>query len=258
VTQPGIVFGVNDSRNRPQIFAFDSSGRERGRWTLLRAGNDDWEAASTGPCSPAESEPRCLYIGDVGDNSAVRPALTVYRVREPTADSAVDARLPVEWTNFVLPDQPQDIEAMYVPSDSVIYFITKRPRRNPAGQLRSALIYRVRTAWMRPQAEIARLVDSLPIVPGSAGGRQVTDAALSRDHRLLAVRTYREVLIFTMNPETGLPVSGAAPTSCSIVGLGERQGEGIGWWWDGRRLLLTSEGRNAPLHVIECLLPGHS
>jgi len=63
------------------------------------------------------------------------------------------------------------------------------------------------------------------------------------------------VFFFAVDSATGLPVANQAPTSCTILGLDEKQGEGIGWWWDGRRMLLTSEGVRQPLHVIECPLP---
>ena len=39
VSQPGLIFGFNDSGNEPRIFAFDSSGRGRGDWRVDRARN---------------------------------------------------------------------------------------------------------------------------------------------------------------------------------------------------------------------------
>jgi len=78
---------------------------------------------------------------------------------------------------------------------------------------------------------------------------------LTPDGKFLAVRTYAEVYTFAVDSTRGLPMAGVAPGSCTIAGLREKQGEGVGWWWDGRRLLLTSEGRNAPFFVVECPLP---
>ena len=73
MTQPGIIFGLNDSGHEPLLFAFDSTGRSRGVWRVNGARNLDWEAAASGPCE-AGSDRRCLYIGDVGDNEARKPA----------------------------------------------------------------------------------------------------------------------------------------------------------------------------------------
>jgi hypothetical protein len=37
-----------------------------------------------------------------------------------------------------------------------------------------------------------------------------------------------------------------------VTALREEAGEGITWMSDGRRLLLTTEGRRAPVHVTTC------
>jgi hypothetical protein len=54
---------------------------------------------------------------------------------------------------------------------------------------------------------------------------------------------------------TGIPIRTEGTIPCRIAQLDEEQGEGIGWWWDNRRLVLTSEGWGAPLWVISCPLP---
>jgi hypothetical protein len=102
---------------------------------------------------------------------------------------------------------------------------------------------------------VAQRTDSLAIVPGSAPFRQVTDAALSPDVRLLAVRTYLQVYIFATDPATGAVRRAVPPTLCNIAGLDERQGEGIGWLGAARELVVTSEGRSELAHIILCPLP---
>jgi hypothetical protein len=153
------------------------------------------------------------------------------------------------------PDRPHDVEAMYVAHDGSLFLITKRRLLDTFGTPRPALIFRVAASAWGSTGTTAELVDSLPIVPGSAPGRQISDAALSPDGRFLAVRTYAEVYIFAVDSSTWLPSPATAPTSCAIFHLGEKQGEGIGWWWDRRRLLLTSEGQKEPIRLVECPLP---
>src|SRR5688572_8899118 len=68
VSQPGIIFGLNDSGNGPYLFAFDSGGVGRGVWEIVGAQNRDWEAAAIGPCSRASSQASCIYVGDVGED----------------------------------------------------------------------------------------------------------------------------------------------------------------------------------------------
>lgn len=259
VSQPGVIFGLNDSGNGPYLFAFDSTGVSRGVWHVGGAQNRDWEAAASGPCSDAD--PRsCLYVGDVGDNEGRKPRLTVYRFAEPPVPpSLIDSVVPlhgVSRVDFHYPDQPHDVEAMYVSLDGSVFLVTKRRLLDAQRRPRPALIFRIpATAWDSSGVVTAMLVDSLLIVPGESPGRLVSDAALAPDGRLLAVRTYTGVYVFAMDTATGLPVPGVVPGKCFIAGLREKQGEGIAWWWDRRRLVLTSEGQNAPLYVIECPLP---
>lgn len=259
VTQPGIIFGLNDSGNEPLLFVFDSTGGQRGAWEVMGAVNRDWEAASLGPCGPDRTG-SCLYIGDVGDNDGRKTQVTIYLVDEPTLRESVPdspIQIPVrDRLDFRYADHPHDVEAMYVTRDGSIILITKRRLLDAQRRPRPALVFRLaREAWDSIGIVTAHLVDSLPIVPGETPGRTISDAALSPDGKLLAVRTYAEVFVFPMDSVSGLPAHGRPPTICSIAHLKENQGEGIGWWWDRRRLVLTSEGRSEPLFVVTCPIP---
>ena len=258
VSQPGIVFGFNDSGHRARLYAFDSLGRARGVWELIGAANHDSEAASTGPCVPG-GPGNCLYVGDVGDNDARRPFVTLYRVPEPTIGTNGGPSSPLQVQDRLhmrYPDRPHDVEAMYVGPDGSVFLITKRRLLDNQRRPRRALVFRVPpSAWDSSGIVTAALVDSLPIVPGQVQCGQITDAALSPDGRLLAVRTYADVFVFVVDSLTRLPVPGQTVLPCSVRALDERQGEGLGWWWGGRSLLLTSEGSREPLHRIQCPLP---
>jgi hypothetical protein len=259
VRQPGIIFGLNDSGHRPWLFAFDSSGRDRGRWELVGARDRDWEAASLGPCLAGDSLPSCIFVGDVGDNDARRTNVEIYRIGEPTAPGALTGEpaphMVLGRLTARYPDRPHDVEAIYVGHDGAIFLITKRRLLDDRRRPRQALVFRIPpSAWDSSGVVTASLVDSLPIVPGQTQGRQVNDAALSPDGRYLAVRTYSEVFLFDVDSASGLPRSGVAPRTCILRQLREKQGEGVGWL-DDRRLLLTSEGSGEPLYVVGCALP---
>ena len=262
VSQDGVIFGLNDSGNGPYVYAFDSLGRGLGYWQVVGAQNRDWEAAAMGPCSSQSEQWSCLYIGDVGDNDARKPRLTIYRIPEPRVDGG--GQIPrnpqpihdVGRLDFRYSDQPHDVEAMYVARDGAVVLITKRRLLDGQGRPRPALIFRIPpAAWDSSGVVTAVLVDSLSIVPGQRQGGQITDAALTPDGSYLAVRTYGDVYVFAMDTTTGLPLDGLETGPCFIASLREKQGEGIGWWWDRRRLVLTSEGRDAPMHVVSCPLP---
>lgn len=272
VSQPGVLFTINDSGNEPVLFALDTAGNDRGAWVVRGARNDDWEAAALGPCGPATrgddparalddrqeipgATAHCLYIGDVGDNAATRPSRVIYRVPEPRAGaSGYNGSLAAERVRFRYADGPHDVEALWVGSDGTTWLMTKRRLDAPDGTRRPALIFALDAdAWQRPDSTAtARLVDSIPVVPGSAPGRMITDAALSSDGKQLAVRTYIEVFTFDADPATGRVASGAPTSVCGITGLRQRQGEGVTWLGTSGWLLLTSEGHRSPMHIISC------
>ena len=259
-SQPGVFYSMNDSDNEPLVFALDTSGNDRGVWRVTNASNVDWESASLGPCGAQQRTAACLYIGDTGDNDAVYPTRVIYRSAEPTAATSPEfnGAFAAEKLTYVYPDGPRDVEAMYVAPNGDVFLISKRPLRAKGGDrhLRPALVYRLPASdWGSTGQVVAERVDSLPIVPGSAPLRVVTDAALSPDSHHLAVRTYEQVYVFATDSATGRVDHSVAPTSCNILILGESQGEGISWIDNRGRFVFTSEGGASPLVMATCPLP---
>jgi len=261
-TQPGVFFTINDSGNDPMLFALDTTGADRGAWRVLGARNADWEAASVGPCgvaSPTDTMPPhdCVYIGDVGDNSASRSSRTIYRVREPDAQQrGVTGTLLAQHLTFRYEDEPHDVEAMYVAPNADTFLLTKRRLLTVRNRRRPSLVFRIGASeWAADTTVVAQLVDSLPIVPGSAPMRQITDAALSPDGHLLAVRTYAQVYVFQTDSSTGRVRGAIPPSICNIVPLGRWQGEGVAWFGRSGKLLLTSEGQGSPMFAVDCPMP---
>jgi len=262
-TQPGVLFTINDSGNEPLLYATDSTGADRGVWRVAGARNDDWEAIAVASCGNAAHESpappdgsSCVYIGDTGDNEARRTTRTIYRLPEPTARPAdvVSATARAERLVYEYSDGPHDVEAMYVAPDGDVFLISKRPIKSASGELRQALLFRLPAeAWQASTPARAELVDSLSMVPGSAFGRTITDAALAPDNRHLAVRTYTQVFIFETDTATGRVNTQVAPAICNLAGL-SIEGEGVTWSDAAGILLLTSEGRFAPLHRVRCPL----
>ena len=261
--RPGVFYTVNDAGNAPELFAFDTSGADRGRWRVRGATNVDWEAVALGPCGSLAA--RCVYVGDVGDNEGAHATRTIYRVPEPLAGPSADARdrddgattARAERLTYRYADGAQDVEGMWVTPDGAVHLVTKRRRAGAGGRLRPALVYRLpASAWASATSArapaVAALVDSIPaIVPGSATLRAVSDAALSPDGTRLAVRTYLELYLLAVDPRTGRLRGDVPPRVCDLVPLAEEQGEGLAWLGPDA-LLLTSEGRGAPIHVVTC------
>lgn len=257
--QPGVLFTINDSGNAAILYAIDTTGADRGVWAVKGSSDVDWEATSIGPCA-GDARPRCVYIGDTGDNDAVLRTRTIYRVVEPEVkDSSFTGAVDAERLTYTYADRRHDVEAMYVAPNGDIFLITKQPLRTLIRRLRPALVFRIPAgAWKRgtdSRPVVAELVDSLSLVPGSAPLRLITDASLSRDGRHLAVRTYSQVYVYATDSATGRIDHRVKPATCNIVSLGEPQGEGITWANDDGRFVFSSEGHDAPLHIASCPLP---
>ena len=263
-TQPGLLFTINDSGNDPILYALDSTGTDRGAWRVTGATNDDWEAIAVGPCAESDrsnaldrTDLQCVYIGDTGDNAARKPTRTIYRIPEPVAESSgfLGVTRAAARLQFKYPDGPQDVEAMYVGPNGDVILVSKRPAEDAIGRLRPARVYRLpAAAWTGPIPATAELLDSLPIVPGSAPWRMITDAALAPDYRKVAVRTYTQIFVFAADSATGRIITTTPPTVCNVAALGV-VGEGVAWSDALGRLVLTSEGRAAPVHLVSCPLP---
>ena len=257
MTQPGVFFTINDSGNDPLLFALDTANKDRGVWRVTNANNTDWEAASVGPCSAGSPE-WCVYIGDVGDNEATHRSRKIYRVAEPRATSSVGLdSLKAEKLTYEYPNGPQDVEAMYVARNADVFLIAKRLRLDPTGRRPlPALVYRLpASAWIEKGRVVAELTDSLPIAPGSAPFRLITDASLSPDAKHLAVRTYMQLYAFDADSATGRLNHSVPPAVCNLLTVDEVQGEGVTWVDNHGRFLFTTEGRRAPIALADCPLP---
>ncbi len=254
MTQPGIFFTINDSGNDPLLFALDTANKDRGVWRVTNANNSDWEAASVGPCS-AGAIAWCVYIGDVGDNEATHRSRRIYRVAEPRAMAAagVDS-VQADKLTYEYPNGPQDVEAMYVSRNADIFLIAKRPRLDPSERHPlPALVYRLpASAWLEKGRVVAEVMDSLPIAPGSAPFRLITDASLSPDAKHVAVRTYMQLYVFDTDSATGRVNHSVPPAVCNLLTVDEVQGEGVTWVDNHGRFLFTTEGHRAPIALADC------
>jgi hypothetical protein len=250
---PGVLYTVNDSGNEPLLYALDTLGNDRGAWRIEGAANVDWEAASIGPCA-ADMRPRCVYIGDVGDNQGFHSSHVIYRVTEPRPrDASFTGTLAPDSVVYSYPRLKPDVEAMYVAPNGDVFLITKRPIRVRPARLRPALVFRLpAAAWQSRGKVVVDLVDSLSIVPGSQPLRTITDASLAPDGRHLAVRTYGELYVYATDSATGRVQRQVPASVCDVTSLGEPQGEGVTWARGDGRFVFSSEGRGAPLHIASC------
>jgi hypothetical protein len=124
----GVFWVHNDSGDLPRVYAVSRSGVWLGTYSLAGARAVDWEDMAIGPAADGGSY---LYLADIGDNSAVRRSIRVYRVKEPLVDAdqspVVETLTSVTSYEFVYDDGPRDAEAFMVdPLTNDFYVVSKR------------------------------------------------------------------------------------------------------------------------------------
>jgi hypothetical protein len=243
---PGLLWTHNDT-SEPVVFAIRASGEVQGRTRLAGVQRGDWEAVSVGPCAQGT----CLFIGDIGDNSARRRSLSVYRVPESEAMASGTANAEVMRLTF--PDGPQDAEALFVTGDGVVHVVTK-------GEHGPVTLYRAGTFRSGASVELQRIALVTATRsngrPGVSGANKVTDASVSPNGRWIAIRTRGAVVFYAAAELTAGTVRQVFRHD--LRPLGEIQGEGVAFDADGT-LWLTSEGggksRAGSLARLACSLP---
>jgi len=237
---PGFFWSINDSENPASLFLADTLARVRG-FVRLAAPNHDWEAVAVGPCPTGT----CVYIGDLGDNRAIRRTVTVYRVPEPSMREVDDHPTIVpESLRVRYPSGPDDAESLVVTGAGDLGIVTK----GRAGRPR---LWRVgASAWANGEG-VAEFVADLRIPTSLLLGHLVTDAALSPSGDTMAVRTYRN--LYLLGRAAGRPLPTEPLGVCPIGGL-DPQGEGITWWSKGTWLMTSEVTRFAPgsITLLEC------
>jgi hypothetical protein len=210
-----LMVTTNDSGGDPLVFVVDpGTGRTVGRTTY--AGR----VVDTEALAPAGGD--AVWVGDIGDNDAVRDSVQVYRVPVGRGDRRVDAPS----YELAYPDGPHDAESLVAAGDR-LYVITKG--------LLGGTVYVAPRHLASEGPNRLRAVASVDV--------WATDAALFPDGRHVLVRGYDSAVIYTF--------PGFRPVA-SVDLPRQRQGEGVSIS-DSGRIRLSSEGRNSP--VLEVALP---
>ncbi len=175
----GIYWTHNDSGHPPSLFAVNLRGEVVAEIPIRGARNVDFEdiALADG----------LIYIGDIGDNRAVRKRLDIYVVKEP--DPAPPRPKPVDIKqalHFTFPHGSVDCEALFVLKGRV-HVITKEAHQRPT-------LYRLDPGSGAQLTPVA--LCTVPLAP-------ITAADVSRDGNSLAVLSYGQLAVFDLSE--GIP-----------------------------------------------------
>ena len=242
--QPNVYWTHNDSGDDAFIYAMSEKGGRLGTWKIPNAENLDWEDIALFK----DNAGKCfIYIGEIGDNESKRDVHIIYRIREPktSADDAASTRQqprmtePANIIRFTYPDSRHNAETLLVhPTSADIYIVTKRVS-GPAG------VYRLKSKFDGGISVIAQKVAdiSMPAVPNGF----VTGGDISPDGRRVIICDYAAAYEFTL-PQSSINFDDIWQQTPEPVDVGNRKiGEAVSYTPDGGSIVLTSEGKNAPI-----------
>jgi len=250
----GWLFTHNDSGDQARFFAVDRGGRTLATYTMPGVDSSDWEDVARGPDEQGRSS---LWLGDIGDNAMMRRDVAVYRVLEPAVDPT-RAGLEVQTeppAAFVLryEDAPHDAETLLVhPVTGRLYVLTK----TYVGQ---ASLYAApeRLSTTEPNA-LTRVADLVFTPTGTPGAPQfgpganlaTTGGDISPSGDRVAVRTYTD--LYEWEVSGGDVAAALQPTQPRArTPLPDTvQGEAVAYSRDGSSVLISTEGSNAPVHLL--------
>ena len=239
-TRDDVFFTHNDSGDTARFFAVDRYGCTIGVFTAPGVTATDWEDIARGPGNS-------LWIGDIGDNNAVRNEIVVHRFDAPAVGALTDGGgCPPAIEQMVAPasyrlrfeDGPHDAETLLVdPSTAQVFIITKS---FTAGALYAA-----------PNPLNAGDVNVLRKVADVATPAFATGGDISSNGQEVAVRNYSGIDIRTIpNGNLAAAFAPGAPVQHLDAPDTGKQGEGLGFTRTGRNLLTSSEGVSAPVYLI--------
>lgn len=191
--QPGLMWGLNDSGNPPELLAFDTSMKFRQAVQVEGVINHDWEDLG----GFEDDGQSWLVVADTGDNLGLRSELALIFVPEPAA-GAVSVK-PARILRFTFEDGPRDCEAMAVDWAGRRILLADKGRR-PVG------LYELAIDGANQGRKARRIADFPDLMPTPAPRVQSQAIAhwrgtptamdLSADGRRLIVLTYQSLSLF--------------------------------------------------------------
>jgi hypothetical protein len=215
---------MHNDGNAAEIFAIDRAGKAVAV-IRINAKITDFESIHSAPCSGGH----CLYLADIGDNSASRSDVVMYRLREPALEG--EKSVSAEALRARYPDGPRDAEAFLVAKDGSGYIISK-------GDGGPIAVYRF--SMSAAATAVATLTRVRVLSEGKIAQEDwVTDADMSPDGAWVAVRTRNYIDFYRTRDFLG---SAKATHRMDLGSLEEAQGEGVAFGLTARTVFVSSEG----------------
>jgi hypothetical protein len=234
----------NDSGDTTRFFAINSGGDLvatiyfKGDPIRKIKGVLDCEDIAYGP--GPEKGKNYIYLGDIGDNSAMRRYISVYRLPEPGKLQSV-MHVNRELVHLKYPNGPQDAETMMVdPILKELIIVSKR--QDTVG------IYSTPLSFKDGDTVKLQKTGSLFLPRGiTPASKYITAGDISADGKQILLKTYQNV--YYWQRQGSEPVNQTLSRKpIQLPYIRERQGESIGFTPDGKGYYCISEGVNAVIY----------
>jgi hypothetical protein len=232
------------------VYALDLQGREHARITLTGATATDIEDIAVGPCGAGT----CVYLGDIGDNSAQRTEYAVLRFPVPMVpDSPGQAAMTAtfERFRFTYEDGSHNAEGLMVAPDGTVYVVTKLAPGS-GGRVAAtgpSSIYRLPSSLAA--GTVARATKVATLTVPASGDLAASGAAAHPCGAGFLLRAYDRVYEFST--PAGMGFEAAFTAVPKVVAMpNEPQSEAIDYRADGRGFITSGEGAGAPIFQTAC------
>ncbi|HCW08494.1 MAG TPA: hypothetical protein DGG95_14140 [Cytophagales bacterium] len=225
---PGCYWTLNDSDNPAEVYLIDSTAQTKMVCKLQGIQNRDWEDIAIGP-GPIKGK-KYVYVGEIGDNSAVYDFKYIYRFEEPDLKKgAAQTITNVETLVIKLPDGRRDTEAMLIdPTSNDLYIISKREER--------VGVYFQKFPYPRDTLKLTKVLD-LPF-------NWVTSGSISKDASEVLIKNYNTIFYWKRSKEKSI-IELLKKDPVEIPYKPEPQGEAICFAYDNSGFYTISETRIA-------------
>ncbi len=224
---PGILYTHNDSGGMATVYVINSKAMLAARINLEGAKNHDWEDIAVAPHGREKTS--CIFVADIGDNSAKRSFVTVYRFEEPALLDTLIQVTKYEQIKIEYEDGARDAEAMFVdPLNGDIYIVSKREE--------NVGVYRVAYPYSLQDTNIATKEMTLPL-------SYVTAADISPDGRKILIKTYTSIYQYKRKKSQSV-VKALSGKPKQLPYYLEPQGEAVAWDAKGKSYFTISESVN--------------
>jgi len=232
----GLFFTHNDSGDKPRLYAFDTSGRDRGKFKVEGAYSIDWEDMASFTLAGRPF----LLVGDVGDNHRIRSYASLYLIAEP--ELGEDEAKLVQRLNIKYQGGPINCEAVAIePATRQVFLASKEKSESDVRTPSRIFMF----TWPNKTPTEAIEVRQIAEVDIPA----VTAMDITPDGRRAILLTYKDAYQFARG-ESEDWVEAFKRTPRRIAMPTRTQGESICYGQDGRTLYLTSEKLPTPLYAV--------